>query len=187
MLVPTESRMSAPNFIDLTGRRFGNRLVLYFDGSRGSGKNTKAFWHVRCDCGRENTLSTSNLKISVSCGCQRDAANSGGLKRRKLTAIHAVHRGFQAAHLRRRFGLTLEQWDAMLVAQNGSCKLCRIPFKHNPHVDHCHVTGVVRGLLCHHCNTGIGNLRDDPQLLREAAAYLESFGQHMAQAAKNAR
>lgn len=61
---------------------------------------------------------------------------------------------------------------AMERAQGGRCLLCGEvkPLA----VDHDHVTGAVRGLLCKGCNTGIGLLREDPMLLRAAARYLES-------------
>jgi hypothetical protein len=74
-------------------------------------------------------------------------------------------------HLRNKYGLTLEQYDAMLLAQAGLCKICGNAEAH--HVDHCHQSGKVRGLLCINCNHGIGKFKDNPQLLRTAATYLE--------------
>jgi hypothetical protein len=57
--------------------------------------------------------------------------------------------------------------------QNGLCAICGLP---EEHVDHDHVTGQVRGLLCAGCNKGLGFFRDSPQLLRQAAEYLEEVG-----------
>jgi len=68
----------------------------------------------------------------------------------------------------------------ILEEQNGNCAICKNPEtrKHrgkprNLCVDHCHKTGIVRGLLCSRCNVTIGRLEDDPKLLRSAAEYLE--------------
>ena len=68
---------------------------------------------------------------------------------------------------------------SLLDAQQNLCAICEtdfstLPQKHR-HVDHCHKTGLVRGWLCHGCNLGIGNLKDDPKLLRKAAEYLQRF------------
>ncbi|MBW3561477.1 MAG: endonuclease VII domain-containing protein [Actinobacteria bacterium] len=73
------------------------------------------------------------------------------------------------------YGLTLVELREMLTAQGGRCAICNAAFDEDlvPNVDHCHETGRVRGLLCHHCNTGMGLLRDDPARLRSAARYLE--------------
>lgn len=76
------------------------------------------------------------------------------------------------------YGVSLEQYEAMMAAQGGVCAICGTsdwPGKDNrPHVDHCHETGKVRGILCGPCNNGLGNFGDDPARLRAAAAYLEA-------------
>lgn len=84
----------------------------------------------------------------------------------------------------RKYGLTPEQFDALLASQNGVCAICGKPeTTRQPHrvsgldplaVDHDHVTGKVRGLLCFMCNTAIGKFNDDPKLLRRAADYVEA-------------
>lgn len=81
-------------------------------------------------------------------------------------------------YLRWKYGIGPVEYEAMLVAQNGVCAICKQPEHRNGTkylcVDHSHVTGNIRGLLCHLCNSGIGKLNDDPNLLRAAASYLES-------------
>jgi hypothetical protein len=77
----------------------------------------------------------------------------------------------------RRYGLTPVEYDALLSAQNGVCGICGGPQTgKNWHVDHDHETGKVRGILCNGCNCALGNMRDDPKLLRAAADYLEKHG-----------
>jgi hypothetical protein len=79
------------------------------------------------------------------------------------------------SHLKRKYGLTLEQYDAMLEAQGGVCAICRQPRpeERTLHVDHDHTTGAVRGLLCFTCNNALGDFRDSADLFHAAAAYLE--------------
>jgi hypothetical protein len=76
----------------------------------------------------------------------------------------------------RRYGLSQERYDAILAAQGGVCAICRTDTPGGRgetwHIDHCHESSQVRGLLCHMCNVGIGNMRDDPELLIRAAEYL---------------
>jgi hypothetical protein len=72
------------------------------------------------------------------------------------------------------YGITIEQYDALLIAQGGRCAVCRGSGDGKPwHVDHCHDTGEVRGILCALCNRGIGHFRESADLLRAAANYLE--------------
>lgn len=77
----------------------------------------------------------------------------------------------RAADRLRTYGLTDEAYRAMLERQEGRCAVCLDEAKLC--VDHDHKTGKVRGLLCSHCNTAIGHLRDDPSRIRRAADYLE--------------
>jgi len=81
------------------------------------------------------------------------------------------------SHLRNKFGLTLEDYDRMLADQDGGCAVCGDPPGTSAlHVDHCHESGRVRGLLCFRCNSAIGNLRDDPDIVASALAYLTRHG-----------
>ena len=67
----------------------------------------------------------------------------------------------------------------MLEEQQGCCKICNISEADangkRLHVDHNHVTGQVRGLLCTRCNTAIGKFKDDPKIIRNAIAYIERW------------
>lgn len=77
--------------------------------------------------------------------------------------------------MRRAYGIEPEEFAALLDAQGGVCAICRGP-RNGPgdrlHVDHCHDTKKVRGLLCAKCNTAVGLLNDDPDRAAALAAYL---------------
>ena len=90
--------------------------------------------------------------------------------------MHKLKRygGEKAFLLQRRYGITQEQVDTMLDEQGDLCAICRA--KPAKHVDHCHQTGIVRGLLCFGCNRGLGKASDDPALLRRGLSYLEAHG-----------
>lgn len=73
-------------------------------------------------------------------------------------------------HLRR-YGITKEEYDRMYEMQDGDCLICGE--REGTCVDHNHETGEVRGLLCSQCNTAIGQLKDNPDIMRAAADYVE--------------
>jgi hypothetical protein len=78
------------------------------------------------------------------------------------------------AKLARNFGLTEAEYTAQLTSQGGMCAICGRRCKRKLAVDHDHVTGAVRGLLCMHCNLGMGHFRDSTGLLLAALGYLRS-------------
>jgi Recombination endonuclease VII len=101
-----------------------------------------------------------------------------------LTGLCGQHtNGYRRDHvLRRDYGITEAEYDAMLAAQNGLCALCGKPPKPGGkgtasrlNVDHDHETGRVRALLCTNCNRGIGFFKDNPTLMRRAAAYVTRY------------
>lgn len=86
--------------------------------------------------------------------------------------LDAVRRADRKSQLKRKFGMTVEQYDALLLAQDGHCAIC--PSTTELCVDHNHTTGVVRGILCNPCNKALGFLKDDPARLAAAIEYLST-------------
>ena len=80
------------------------------------------------------------------------------------------HYALMASH-----GISLEQFNQMLADQDGECPICGTtqPGGKGWHVDHCHTTGKIRGVLCHPCNSMLGFAHDNPASLRRAADFLE--------------
>jgi hypothetical protein len=82
----------------------------------------------------------------------------------------------------RKYGLTPEGFDAILALQGDRCAICRSKSPKSARngtwcVDHDHVTGQVRGLLCNLCNRAVGMFQDDPKIIRAAVRYVERHRQ----------
>ena len=87
--------------------------------------------------------------------------------------------------LKIKFGLTRTELEAIYIAQNMSCKICgteglvhgiKKSYKDKIktlHVDHCHATGKIRGLLCNSCNVAMGMMNDDIDIMKNAIKYIE--------------
>ena len=94
---------------------------------------------------------------------------------RKYKSTESGRKALRNDHLKRKFGITLIEYDTMLAGQNGTCCICKnkCPTGRNLAVDHDHSTGKIRGLLCLHCNRLLGNAKDSLSTLRSAVVYLE--------------
>lgn len=76
--------------------------------------------------------------------------------------------------LKRKYNITLDDYQKLLKKQNGECAICgQISSESRTlDVDHCHKSGKIRGLLCPNCNVGLGNFQDNILLLQKASLYL---------------
>lgn len=81
-------------------------------------------------------------------------------------------------NLWKKYRMTPDDFDAMVWLQDNRCAICSTGFsdelraKNEIHIDHCHETGVVRGLLCGPCNRGLGLFRDSAERMQSAIRYL---------------
>lgn len=108
--------------------------------------------------------------------CQSEEARKWGKANPDRATLNKWRSG-----LKLKYGITEEQWYAKFEQQGGKCAICGederyvhssgTPFRIA--TDHCHETGKFRGILCNNCNRAIGLLKDNAQLLRKAADYLE--------------
>lgn len=96
--------------------------------------------------------------------------------RKRYAANKTIFREWNRKYaLARSFGLTPEDYDRILASQNGVCAICggnRAKRKMRLHVDHCHTSGLIRGLLCGNCNMGLGYFADSVEFLLAAVEYI---------------
>jgi recombination endonuclease VII len=180
-----------PTEVLAAGRRIRNRYVLcQCDCGR---KTSVRVDHLRshktrsCGCQASELLWTRALKAVVSenglswtqAKKQIDELGRSAVEiAAGIEAARVVEQERQAeipkpSEKEARFGLSAGEYDRMLLSQEGVCAICQEPPGCHPlHVDHCHATGRVRGLLCRGCNHGLGNFKDDIMRLAKAMKYL---------------
>ena len=139
--------------------------------------NTKTCYNEECP--EENPQPLTNFhkqstgKLGVRSRCRtchnqamRDYERKRGPEWRRKKTLH-------------RYGITPQDYNRMFKEQEGKCAICQSTDSEHPTsellvVDHCHLTGKVRGLLCNTCNRGIGWMREETDRLLNAAVYLEN-------------
>lgn len=115
---------------------------------------------ARCDRNLSRQRAASRVKYCARC--------EAAVKRERSDAQHR-------ARVAATYGLALDGYDRLYLAQGGRCYICRRATGKTRRlaVDHDHKTGKVRGLLCKSCNTMLGHARDDPMMFFRAASYLD--------------
>jgi hypothetical protein len=117
---------------------------------------------------------------------RQDAARKKLWRQTHREQVNQSKRKWNAAHKsqiqnyfrRGAYGVLPEEYARRAAEQGGVCAIClsKCPTGRALAVDHSHLTGKVRGLLCNRCNTGLGSFKDNPARLRKAAEYIESWG-----------
>lgn len=102
------------------------------------------------------------------------AAHPDELREQRRSYYLAHREEYRFKKLRDLYGMDVMSFEKMLDSQGHACAVCgtRRPGGHGWCVDHDHVSGIVRGILCPNCNTGIGHLGDDAERVEKALAYL---------------
>lgn len=114
-------------------------------------------------------------KYCPSCNAVKSVDQFGKHKGRKFNLADSCKECRNHKMVLKRHGITQEQLESMFLAQNYECAICHIHqnyLENQLSVDHCHSTGVIRGLLCSECNLMLGKARDSVLILESAIQYL---------------
>lgn len=151
-------------------------------------KESRRESHIRIckDCGKtpeevefgKHPKTVDELSIVCKiCNRKRIKASTANYSPEKLAEIDARRKSdpYKNAHLMRKFGIDLDFYNQLISKQQDKCAICTNEFTiaNLAQVDHDHITGKVRGLLCRTCNMGLGVFRDEPNKLEQAASYLK--------------
>lgn len=163
-------------YIDRLGDRY-TRLLVVAEGR--TDDLNKKYWVCQCDCGAEIEVRSDSLTSgkTQSCGCLQKDLLSARRTKHGYTEEDGFKNYRKDYYLKKKYGISLEQYDAMMEGQNYQCAICGDEledYSYKTHLDHCHETGRIRGILCRGCNTGIGMLRDNVDILKSAIKYLEN-------------
>lgn len=182
---------------DITGEQFGRWTVLSVAGKSNGGS---ILWLCHCKCGNEKVVNGASLRKgeSRSCGCLHNELASARASDRTGKQCHNYRGGqntrgseaFFNKRLRSGFpfaerggyepvNLTGKELSELYAGHTHTCDVCGTPEKELSQglcIDHCHETGDFRGFLCNKCNSALGMVHDDPDLLQKLMEYLSPVG-----------
>jgi hypothetical protein len=162
-------------FINLEGKRFGRLLVI----CRVANKGKKTCYQVSCDCGRTKEMMAYTITTHKGCGCLRLERCEAGLRKTETNPSILAERKKNKfikdrdRWLRKNANTSLEEFETKKLKQKGLCAICGI--RPATHADHDHESGKARGILCRHCNVGLGFFLDDTKILQAAILYVRLY------------
>lgn len=122
---------------------------------------------------KEDKEEPEDIRVCIGCGLahfkkfSKDSRTRDGLSNR----CKECTKDFRLeGNLRRKYGLTLDRFKEMIKRQENKCMICLE--KKSLVVDHCHSTGIVRGLLCNQCNTMLGLAKECEEIMKRAIGYV---------------
>ena len=138
----------------------------------------------RCSvCGQEKPLSEFYNRKTSKDGKGYRCKECDNKARKKWQTDNPERARYSSRNrsIKAKYGIDIEQYNQILQAQNYQCAICGCTvqnhsYQKNFNIDHNHETGEVRGLLCTACNRALGLFRDNPDILRKAAEYLDKRG-----------
>lgn len=133
---------------------------------------TQYFTNIPC---RNNHLSNRWVVNGACVECSNNIRTRHRLTDKFKETTKAYTKSYKPKLIFKIYGMTEEQHKQMLMDQNFKCKICdnKLEEFRKTHIDHCHNSNKVRGVLCWTCNVGLGHLKHNPELLRKAALYCE--------------
>lgn len=157
-------------------------------------KELTEFYPRKLQVRKDGTPTKARESRRTALGRRADCIECCTVQDRIYLSREDIRQRNRARRFKSQFGITIDDYDRMLKLQGGKCAICgkssetdkdRWTSKRGERkrrrfsVDHCHKTNNVRGILCARCNIGIGNLGDDPEIIRKAAIYLETHNEKM--------
>lgn len=132
-------------------------------------RQTKTLAEMSLDSGRKHKISSWCKECRKRSARAWAKSNPEKIKNRVRTEDSETRRGYMYKH---RYKFSIADYNQMFEEQGEVCAICLKKVKYLLHVDHCHTTGIVRGLLCAPCNAYLGVIKDDLGVLQRAIEYL---------------
>lgn len=140
---------------------------------------TKSGWCKACRKIYKTKYYSLNREFVLLAAKKYCKKNKKAISRRRSASYPLNRRKEKNRQLRKSYGITIEQYGEILTLQKGVCAICGTDTpavnRNYFYVDHCHDTGIVRGLLCNNCNRALGNLKNSSVIAERAARYLDNY------------
>lgn len=130
--------------------------------------------------GKGKVYNESGEKLCIDCNTYKSTSEFHKNKKNHIKSVcitcgkkrsSIYHKSY---YRYKKYDITKEDFDNIQTKQLGLCGICTKPLLSEGHIDHCHKTGRVRGILCGNCNKAIGLLEDNPVFLTNAINYLKN-------------